>query len=59
MNLSLFFTVPEETFEFIVSKKLKEHTTDRYKFSEVNNGLFEEGVAQNSQKDESFFVLSE
>ena len=30
-----------ERFSFEVSKKLKEHTTDRYKFSEVNNGLLQ------------------
>ena len=33
-----------EAFDFVVSRKLKEHTTDRYKFSEVNNGLLMDGV---------------
>lgn len=28
-----------DNFEFKVSKHLKEHTTDRYKFNEVDNGL--------------------
>lgn len=31
-----------ESFSFIISKKLKEHTTDRYKFSEVDKGLLKE-----------------
>lgn len=35
----------KDSFEFIVSKKLKEHTTDRYKFSEVNNGMLMDGVS--------------
>lgn len=34
----------KEKFNFEVSKKLKEHTTDRYKFSEVDNGLFVKDV---------------
>ena len=35
----------EESFVFKVFKKLKEHTTDRYKFSEVDNGLLDIGVS--------------
>lgn len=35
----------EDEFSFRVSKKLKEQTTDRYKFSEVDNGLLENGVS--------------
>lgn len=35
----------KESFTFVVSKKLKEHTTDRYKFSEVNKGKLNPGVA--------------
>ena len=35
----------KDSFEFIVSKKLKEHTTDRYKFSEVSNGMLMDGVS--------------
>lgn len=38
-------TNSEEKFSFTVSKKLKEHTTDRYKFSEVNKGKLNTGVA--------------
>lgn len=34
-----------DCFEFEVSKKLKEHTTDRYKFSEVNSGLLSDGIS--------------
>ena len=34
----------KDKFNFEVSKKLKEHTTDRYKFSEVDNGLCTKGV---------------
>ncbi len=34
----------KEKFNFLVSKKLKEHTTDRYKFSEVNKGKLNPGV---------------
>ena len=26
-------------FKFVVSRKLKKHTTDRYKFSEIETGL--------------------
>lgn len=33
-----------EFFEFEVSKTLKEHTTDRYKFSEIGISLLEEGI---------------
>ena len=33
-----------DKFCFRVSKKLKEHTTDRYKFSEEEKGLLESGV---------------
>jgi len=35
----------KENFSFKVSKKLKENTTDRYKFSEINNGMLGEGVS--------------
>lgn len=35
-----------ETFTFSVSKQLKMHTTDRYKFYEVNNGLLKNGVSK-------------
>ena len=31
-----------ESFKFEVSKELKEHTTDRYKFYEVDNGTIKE-----------------
>ena len=33
-----------ESFNFKVARKLKEHTTDRYKFNEVDNGKLKEGV---------------
>lgn len=35
----------EDKFEFEVYRKLKEHTTDRYKFSEVNSGLLGDNVS--------------
>lgn len=34
-----------DSFEFVVSKKLKEHTTDRYKFSEVDGGMLLDGIS--------------
>lgn len=34
-----------EDFRFVVSKKLKEQTTDRFKFGEVSNGLLNDGVS--------------
>lgn len=33
-----------ESFCFEISRKLKEHTTDRYKFGEINKGLLKENV---------------
>ena len=33
-----------DNFSFEISKKLKYHTTDRYKFGEINNGLLKENV---------------
>lgn len=33
-----------ESFNFVISKKLKEHTTDRYKFNEVSNGKLKSSV---------------
>ena len=35
----------EESFEFEVSKELKKHTTDRYKFSEISKGKLSDDVA--------------
>jgi hypothetical protein len=34
----------EESFSFRVSKTLKEQTTDRYKFGEIDNGMLEYGI---------------
>ena len=35
----------KDSFEFKVSKTLKEHTTDRYKFSEITQGLLGDDIA--------------